>query len=159
METSLIILAVILSIAGIIGNIIPAMPGTPLSFAALLIVQYASDWTALSTTALVIMGILTLASLAFDFILPIITARRFGASGYGIWGSTVGMLVGLIVFPPLGVFVGLIAGAVGGELYAGKRSGEALKAGAATVAGNVAAVVMRLGLSLVMSVMLVAALI
>ncbi|MCK4911573.1 MAG: DUF456 domain-containing protein [Thermodesulfovibrionales bacterium] len=159
METALIILASILILAGIIGNILPALPGTPLSFAALLILQHTSDGEAFSVAALVVFGILTLCSLTFDFVLPMITARRFGASGYGLWGSFLGMVVGLILFPPLGALLGLIAGAVGGELLAGKRSGEALKAGAATVAGNIAAVVLRLGLSLTMAAMFVSALI
>ncbi len=159
METALIILASILLLAGIIGNLLPILPGTPLSFASLLILQYTSGGEAFSLAALVVFGVLTLCSLAFDFVLPMITAKRFGASGYGLWGSFIGMILGLILFPPLGALLGLVAGAVGGELLAGKRSEDALKAGAATVAGNAASVVLRLGLSLTMGAMFISALI
>ncbi len=159
METALIILAMVLVVTGVIGNIVPMLPGTPLSFAALLILQHTSDGEAFSTTALIVFGALTLFSLAFDFVLPMVTAKRFGASAYGIWGSFLGMITGLILFPPLGALLGLMAGAVAGELLAGKRSEEALKAGAATVAGNAASVILRLGLSLTMGVMFVSALV
>jgi uncharacterized protein YqgC (DUF456 family) len=107
---------------------------------------------------LVVLGLLTLVSLAFDFIVPVITARRFGASGYGIWGSVLGTIIGLVVFSLPGMVLGMVAGAVGGELFAGKTHGEAVKAGAATVAGNVLAVLLRLGLSLAMTVLFIAAL-
>ena len=69
---------------------------------------------AISLAALAVFGALTLCSLAFDLVLPLITAKRFGASGYGLWGSFIGMILGLILFPPLGALLGLMAGAVGG---------------------------------------------
>jgi hypothetical protein len=153
MEIALIVLAILLILTGIIGNIIPALPGTPLSFAGLLILDYTRQWEAFSAPTLVLFGVLTLASLAFDFIIPIFTAKRFGSTRHGMIWSFVGMIAGLIIFPPLGGMIGLVAGAIGGELYAGKRHGEALKAGAATVAGNIAAVVLRLGISIFMAVL------
>lgn len=158
METAIIILAAILALAGIIGNLAPALPGTPLNFIALLLLEYATGGDAFGTPLLVVLGVLTAGSLAFDLIVPVLTARRFGASKQGLWGSFLGTFIGLVVLSLPGMVIGMIAGAVGGEVYAGKTHGEALKAGAATIAGNVLSVLLRLGLSLAMTVLFIIAL-
>lgn len=153
MITAILIIAALLTIVGVLGNLIPAVPGTPLNYIAILTLHFVRGGDVFSTGLLIILGLLTVASLFVDYALPLVAARRFGASASGLWGSVIGMIVGLILFSFIGMLVGMVAGAFIGELIAGKRSHEALRAGAATLVGNALAAVLRLGLSLAMAVM------
>lgn len=123
-----IIGGIILLLAGFAGCIIPALPGPPFGYLALVILKLA-DSSIFSTKFLIIMGIITVAVYFLDYLLPIFGAKVFKASKQGIWFSIIGMLLGMFFFPPFGVIIGLLLGAVVGELISGKAKAEALKIG------------------------------
>jgi uncharacterized protein YqgC (DUF456 family) len=148
-QTWVIVLASVLSLGGILGCVLPGLPGPPLNYAALLLVQY--HYKYFSTTFMVVWGVIVVISIVIDFVLPIWTARRYGATKYGIWGSIIGMFVGLF-FTPVGMIVGLLIGAVAGELWAGRSEGDALKSGVATFAGTILAIVLKLGVAALLTV-------
>jgi uncharacterized protein YqgC (DUF456 family) len=75
------------------------------------------------------MGIITALVYLLDYFLPLIGARLFKASKQGIWFSIIGMLIGIFFFPPFGMIIGLLLGAIIGELISGKAKEEALKVG------------------------------
>jgi uncharacterized protein YqgC (DUF456 family) len=152
METLLLIIASLITIAGIIGNVLPVLPGTPLNYAALLILHFARGGEVFSMGFLLVIGGLTIASVALDYVMPVIGARAYGASRHSMWGSVIGMLMGLVVFSFPGMFIGMFLGAVVGELISGKKGGEAFKAGFASFLGSLAASMLKLGLSVVMAV-------
>ncbi len=153
METFLLVVAGILTVVGVLGNLIPGVPGTPLNFIALLILHFVRGGEVFSTGALLVLGLFTIAALVLDYVFPIMAAKRFGATKYGIWGSVIGMIAGFLVFNIIGMIIGMVAGAVVGELIAGKKHGEALSAGIATLIGNVIAAVVRLGVSMAMALL------
>lgn len=155
METILIIVAVLLSIAGIVGSIAPIIPGPPLSYAGLLILHFARGGI-FSTTFLVVMGIIAIAAVIIDYALPVYSAKMFGAHKYGMIGSAIGMFVGLVVFAFVGMMVGMFLGAVIGEYLAGKKTGQALKSGTASFLGGIAAMAAKLAICLVMTFYLLA---
>ena len=74
-------------------------------------------------------------------------ARKWGADKGGIWGSIIGMVGGMFLFPPFGAILGIFAGAVLGELLAGKMSGQALQAGWGVSAGTMLALAVKLAVS------------
>ncbi|MBU1078766.1 MAG: DUF456 domain-containing protein [Spirochaetes bacterium] len=150
MEYVLIVLGGLCTLAGIIGCILPALPGPPLSYIALIFLQIAKDHP-FSTFFLILFGILTVIVTVVDYILPILGAKWYGVSKYGIWGSVIGMVLGLLFLPPFGMIIGILLGAIIGELYAGKEKSKALKAGVVTFVANVAAMVIKLSLSIVMA--------
>jgi uncharacterized protein YqgC (DUF456 family) len=152
MEIALLILASILTIIGVIGNIVVILPGTPLNYISLLILHYVKGGDVFGTTFLVVFGVLTAVSLAVDYLMPLIGARLHGVSKWGVGGSMIGMLVGLVVLSLPGMILGLFSGAVIGEIIARKKTGEAIKAGIATFVGSLAAMIFKFGLSLVMAV-------
>jgi uncharacterized protein YqgC (DUF456 family) len=117
----LIILGFLFALVGLIGCILPVIPGPPISFFALLILSYAKNWEPFSAVFLLIMAALTAVITLLDYVLPIIGAKRYGASTLGVWGSVIGMLFGLVIFPPWGMLLGAIAGALLGELLSGKK--------------------------------------
>ncbi|MDD5066942.1 MAG: DUF456 domain-containing protein [bacterium] len=151
MEHVLIVMAVLFSIGGILGSILPLLPGPPLSYLALLFLQGAKKGTAFSTGFLVLFGMLTLISLVLDYILPLIGAKWYGVSRYGMTGSLTGMLAGMFLFPPLGIILGVFTGAVIGELIAGKDRSKALQAGLVTFISNVISFFLKLSLSVIMA--------
>jgi len=126
--TLLIVLGLLLSLVGLIGCVLPVIPGPPLSFFALLILSYAKNWEPFSLTFLFIMAVLMVIVSILDYVIPAGGAKKYGASKNGMWGSMIGMVLGLFFFPPWGIFLGGIAGALIGELLAGKEGKKALQA-------------------------------
>jgi len=139
-----ILLGLVLGITGVIGCIVPVIPGPFFSFSALLVVSFAESRETYQITFLVIMGALMLLVTILDFVIPAAAARRYGASRPGIWGSLIGMVLGMVLFPPLGVFIGALAGAVTGELLNGGIGRQALGAGWGIFIGNMASIAVKL---------------
>ncbi|MDE7123398.1 MAG: DUF456 domain-containing protein [Alistipes sp.] len=115
MDLLLTLSAVVLSIAGIAGCIVPAIPGPAVGYAGLLCASLAGD-SAIGRTALLAWAAAAAAVSVADFYLPAWMTRRFGGSRAGAVGATVGILAGFFLFPPLGILLGPFAGAVAGEL-------------------------------------------
>lgn len=140
----------ILVIAGIIGCFLPSIPGPPLNFAALIMLKF-YDSESFSIMFLVVWGIITLVVTILDYVLPVMGAKFYGASKYGIWGSVIGMIIGLFFFPPFGMIAGVFIGAVLGEFLAGQENSKALRAGFGTFIISVSMIVVKFALSAVMS--------
>jgi uncharacterized protein len=132
----IIILAVILAIAGLVFCFLPVIHGPLLSYGAMILLHFGTDKFHFSNLTLIIFGILTLTTFITDLGLPLLGAKWYGVSKKGIYGSIIGMLIGFFLFPPFGFIIGLLIGAVCGELIAGKKDSEALKAGIVTFIGN-----------------------
>ena len=136
----MIVIAFALLIAGLLGAIVPVIPGPPLSYAGLLVLQW-SGHAGFSTFFLLIWAGIAAAVTIMDYILPSFLTKRFGGSRFASIGSLVGLLVGMIFFAPLGLIVGPFLGAFIGELIHNSKNGaKALKvafgAFAAFIAGS-----------------------
>lgn len=145
-QTVLVVLGLILALSGLIACIVPIIPGPPLAYGSLLVLSVAKDWEPFSTTFLLVMGALTLLVLILDYIVPAAGAKKYGATKFGVWGSLLGMILGLFVFPPFGLFIGGFVGAMAGELYAGKGGDEAFRAGLGVFVGNLVGIGIKMGL-------------
>ena len=139
-------LAVILVLVGIGGVILPALPGLPLVFAGMLLAAWAGDFQQIGWFPLVVLGLMTLLSVAVDFFATMVGAKRVGASRKALIGAGVGTFAGLF-FGPVGLFVGPFVGALLGELWHGKELGQATKVGLGTWLGIVLGIVLKLGLA------------
>jgi len=135
-------LAWLILVTAMVGSILPVIPGPPIAYGAVLLLDWAHGWVLTAREHLVVLGVIALATI-LDFVVPAMGAKRFGASKLGTRLSVIGMLVG-IVFPPWGIFLGAAAGALAGELLAGKREREALKAALGVLAGTVAGTILKL---------------
>ncbi|HVR80512.1 MAG TPA: DUF456 domain-containing protein [Luteimonas sp.] len=148
------LIAVVLVLVGLIGTVLPALPGLPLIFGGMLLAAWAGGFEQIGVATIVVLGLLTLLSLAIDFWATALGARRVGASRLAIIGAVLGTFAGL-VFGPIGLFVGPFAGALIGELLHGRRLdprrlGQATKVGAGTWLGIVFGVVLKLTLAFAM---------
>ena len=151
MEFVLILFGIICTVIGVIGCIFPAIPGPPVSYAALILLQFAKEEPVFSKSFLVRFAVLTIIVSLIDYFLPLLGAKLYGTTKYGIWGAIIGMIAGIIFFPPFGMILGIFIGAIVGELIAGKEDSMALKAGMVTFIGSITAVFIKLSLSLVMA--------
>ena len=129
MEVLILILGFFFALIGIAGCVLPAIPGPLLSYLALIFLSYSKDWKPFSPTFLIVTAVLTILLMILDYVLPVIGAKKYGASKLGLGLSVIGMIIGFIFLPPFGVFIGAFSGAVAGEMMAGKRGGTALKVG------------------------------
>ena len=142
MDVLLFIVSALLMLVGIIGSVVPALPGPPLSYVGLLLLQL-TDKVQFSTSFLVVWGIVVLAVVVLDYYLPIWTTKRIGGSKAGINGSIIGMVVG-IVFTPIGMILGTLLGAIIGEIIGGASGDKALKSGLATFVGTMLSIGIKL---------------
>ena len=147
MTIALVILGLLIALIGLLGCILPVIPGPPLSYAALIIFSLAKHWEPFSIAFLIIMGILMLAVSLVDYVFPAIGAKRYGASKAGVWFSIIGMVVGIFFIPPWGIFIGAFVGAIIGELLVGKGGKKALKAGWGVFVGNMVSTGFKLAYS------------
>jgi len=159
MSILLIIIGFILLILGIIGCIAPVLPGPPLNFLAMLAIQFARHGEAFTTHELIIWGTITVIITVLDYFIPVVGAKKYGASKVAVWTSIIGLFVGLIFFPPLGMFVGAFLGAVAGEFLVGKKKTDALKAGWGVFVGTMVGIGFKLAASIGMSFYFIKALI
>ena len=127
MDIALLIIAGILMLIGIIGSIIPGIPGPPVSYAGLWIAQI-TERVDFPWHILLIWGIVTVIVTILDYVVPALGTKKFGGTKYGAWGSTIGVFVGML-FGALGIILGPLVGAIIGESFAGKPFRQAVKAG------------------------------
>jgi uncharacterized protein len=126
MDYLLIIVAGLLIVLGLLGCILPVIPGPPLSFGGLLILHF-TRWGFIESNILLWLGIAAAVATVLDYILPIWATKKFGGSKRGVWGSTIGLIVGLFFFPPFGIIAGPFIGAFIGEVTARQNQSSALR--------------------------------
>jgi hypothetical protein len=143
----LIILGLCFALIALAGCILPFIPGPSLSFLALITLSYAKNWEPFSSTFLIIMAGLTVLVTILDYIVPAAGAKKYGASKLGMWGSIIGMLIGLFFFPPWGMIIGAIVGVLAVELITGKEGKDALMAGWGVFVGNLIVIGIKLAFS------------
>ncbi len=149
-ESILIFVGLLIAVVGLIGCIIPAIPGPPLNFLSLVILELAIE-DAFPLDFYFLWGGITIVVTVLDYVLPIMGAKVYKASSFGIWGSIIGMVIGILFLPPFGMILGLFIGAVLGELIAGKEDWEALKIGTVTFIASMLMIFIKLAVSGVMT--------
>jgi hypothetical protein len=145
------IIGILLIILGIIGCVVPGLPGPPLSYLALISLSISKKWEVFSPEFLIAMAGLTILVTAIDFVIPAFGAKKFGASKFGFWGAVIGMIVGFFYFPPLGIIIGAFLGAFVGEVISGKQTYGAFKAGWGVFIGIITGTVLKLVVSGIMT--------
>jgi len=115
MEIVLVILAFLFLITGLLGSIVPALPGPPLCCLGLLLLNF-SGYGTFSTFFLCLWAVITLVVMIMDNFLPAIMTKKFGGSKAAIIGSIIGIFAGVFFFAPIGLIAGPFIGALAGEL-------------------------------------------
>ena len=150
MDIVWVVTGVFFTLAGFIGCLIPILPGPPLNYVALLLLQL-SGHSPYTSSFLIVWLIITVLVTGLDYIIPVLGAKKLGGSKYGIMGSALGLVLGIFLFPPLGLILGPILGAFIGELASGKASNIAVKAALGSFIGFLTGTLMKLIASSVMT--------
>ena len=143
------VLAALIVIVGLVGTVLPVIPGTILIFAGLFIAAWADQFARVGVVGLSIIGVLAILAFVADFVASLLGARRVGASPQALVGATIGGLIGLFLGIP-GMIIGPFIGAVGGELLARGRLAQAGKVGFGTWVGLVFAAVVKVVIAFMM---------
>ena len=155
MEILLIILIWVLTggffLAGLAGSVVPGIPGPPLVFVGALIYGLLTGFVDFGWPVLLTLGVFAALSQILDYLASAYGVKKFGGSRWGILGSIVGGVLGLVFFALPGLIVGLFAGAFLLELWPGRRGGLAsLKVGGGSLLGFLGGTLLKLLLSLTM---------
>lgn len=141
--------AALLVVTGVVGTVVPALPGAPLVFAGLLLAAWVDDFQHVGGTTVTILAVLAVLSLVVDFIATSLGARRVGASATAVAGALIGTVVGLF-FGIAGLLLGPFVGAVLGELLARRDLAQASRVGVGTWIGLVLGTAAKLALACAM---------
>lgn len=145
----LLILGILLMILGIIGCLVPVLPGPPFSFLGILFLHF-SRFGDFTNAALITLGLIAAAVTLLDYIVPVWGTRKFGGSKYGTRGATIGLIVGLFL-GPLGIILGAFLGAFAGEMIFKDDIRYALKAGIGSLLGFLTGIGLKLAASMIMT--------
>jgi uncharacterized protein YqgC (DUF456 family) len=149
MTALLWIVAGVLVIAGIIGTVVPVLPGSVLVFAGLLMAAWIDGFEKVGWVPLTVLGVLTALTFLADIAATGAGAKKVGASKQAVIGAMIGTVAG-IFFGIIGIFVGPFVGAAAGEFLAKRDLVRAGKVGYGTLFGLVLGAAMKIALALAM---------
>jgi len=151
METVIFaIICAVLMLVGLLGVILPFLPGIPVAWLGLFIYAIGTGWERISVTTIIVFAVLTVLALLLDYIAPLLGAKKYKASKGGIIGASIGLFLGIIIFQLWGVILGPLLGALIGELVAGKPADHAFKSALGTLGGFLFGTLLKVVLIFVM---------
>ena len=149
LDIALYVLATLLIIGGIAGNILPALPGIPMIFGGIWLVAAVDQYRHLGVWWLVLIGALGAVGVLLDFVAASLGAKRVGASRLAVTGAGLGTVVGMFFGLP-GLIIGPFAGALLGELASGHGVLRSAHVGIATWLGLLFGTFVKLVISFLM---------
>jgi uncharacterized protein YqgC (DUF456 family) len=149
MDIALYALAIALILGGLIGTVLPTLPGIPMIFGGLWLAAALDDYQHLGVSWLIVLGVLAAFGVAMDFIAASLGAKRVGASSMAIWGASIGTFIGMFLGIP-GLILGPFVGALAGELISSKSVLRSAHVGVGTWLGLLFGTLVKLVLSVVM---------
>ena len=150
MGTTILIIAVVFLFAlGLLGVVLPAIPGLPILWLGVLVYGWATGFQEVTVGAVVLTGVIALVGMALDFLAGVLGAKTFGASWYGVLGALLGGIFGFIAVSAFGLFIGSFVGAWLGEYLKYERTSSATKAGFGTIVGILFGMVLKIIFALV----------
>lgn len=152
METTALILSIIFFIAGLLGTILPILPGAILIYGGMLLYGFMTKFATLDTNFFLLQALVLVLVFSVDFVASAAGTRRFNGSKQAAWGAIIGTILGLIFFGPLGIVIGPFLGAVVAELVRGIQINQAIRVGFGTLVGILGGTVLKLCAEILMIV-------
>ncbi|MFY2764757.1 DUF456 domain-containing protein [Arenimonas sp. MALMAid1274] len=148
-QTAYYLVAGALILIGLMGTVLPVLPGLPLMFGGMLLAAWAGDFTRIGGGTLTVLGLLVLVSIAVDVLASVVGAKRVGASNKALFGAGLGGLIGIFFGIP-GLLAGPFLGAAAGEMADGREWRAASKVGLGTWVGLALGAALKLALAFTM---------
>lgn len=143
MDIILVIISTLFIVLGLLGSLLPVLPGPPLSWLGLLILNFTNS-IQMSTSLLVVTGVIAIIILILDYIIPAVGTKKFGGSRNGMIGTTIGLVIGLLSPIPGGIIIGPFIGAFIGEMMNKNDSKLAFKAAIGSFLGFLASTFIKI---------------
>ncbi len=118
----------IIILAGLVGTILPFLPGAPLALGGLILYGWFTNFTHVTVLGILVFSFLTALTIIFDFLAPALGAKGYKSSRAGVWGAMIGGAVGIFTMGPLGAIFGPFLGGFIGEYLVNPSHEHALKA-------------------------------
>ena len=150
MNTTALVIAVIFFIAGLIGTIVPILPGAILIYVGMLVYGFMTHFVTLNVEFFITQGLVLLLLFAIDYIASAIGTRRFGGSKQAAWGAVIGTVIGVFIFGPLGIVLGPFLGAVIAELLRRTEINQAIRVGFGTLIGILGGTLLKIFIEIIM---------
>jgi uncharacterized protein YqgC (DUF456 family) len=144
--TFALVLAVILFILGMVGTVLPVLPGVLLIYSGMGLYGLLTGFAGLDTMFFILQSMAVVLVFSLDYLAVAAGTRRFGGSRYAAWGAALGTLLGLLLFGPFGLIIGPFLGAVFAEVILGKEPTQAVRIGFGTLLGLLGGTVLKLGI-------------
>lgn len=151
----LVIIFSLILLVGVAGTIFPALPGVPLMFAVTLIFLIFDKFDHLTILNLAIFLFIMLISIAVDYFSRIIGAKYGGAGRNSIIIGLLGLIIGIIIYPPFGGIAGLFAGILASEIIQFRDHKKAIKAATGGVLGVALGTAVNLTLAILFLVLFI----
>ncbi len=150
-EIIAIIVCSLLLLIGASGVFLPILPGVPLAWLGIFIYALVTGFEAISITTVVVFFVLSAFTLVLDFVAPMLGAKKYRASKFGIFGAFAGALIGIFTLGFWGIIVGPLAGAFAGELVAKGDVPRAFGSAAGSFVGCIAGSLVKIVLIFIMA--------
>jgi len=144
-----LILAGLIVITGLVGTIVPVLPGIPIMLAGLVLAAWSTGFEPVGWGTIAVLAGLTALSILIDFLSAAFGAKRQGASPRAFWGATLGAVAGIFFGLP-GIILGPFIGAVMAELSAGYGAQQAGRSGYGVWVGMILGTAAKLAIALLM---------
>jgi len=150
MGTTALILAVIFFAVGLVGTVLPVLPGAVLIYGGMLVYGIMTQFATLDGYFFLLQGFVLFFILSIDYFASALGAKNFDDSKQAAWGAVAGTILGVIFFGPLGIIIGPFLGAVAGELIRGKEINQAARVGFGTLLGILGGTLLKLAVEILM---------
>jgi uncharacterized protein YqgC (DUF456 family) len=150
------VIAGILVLAGLAGVFVPLLPGIPLAWAGLFIYAIGTGFERISVVTVVVFSVVMVLILVLDFLAPMLGAKKYRATKWGMLGAFLGSIAGIITLGPAGIILGPILGAFLFELLASKPPSGAFKSALGAALGFIAGALVKLVYLLILAGFIIA---
>lgn len=144
------IFCLFLMLIGLVGIVFPFIPGIFLTWFGFFLYGWAGNFEKISFNQAIIFLLLVICSIIFDFLAPLVGAKKYKATKYGLIGATMGMTLGIFIFGPIGIVFGSLIGAFLGEILSGKEFLGAIKPAFGTILGFLVGLIFKITIALAM---------
>ena len=152
MNTVALIITVIIFVVGLLGTVLPVLPGVMLIYAGMLLYGFMTGFATLDVYFFVLQGIVVGIVILVDYVASAVGTKLSGGSKQAAIGAVIGTVLGLIFMGPLGIIVGPFLGAIAVELSRGAPPARAVRVGLGTLIGTLGGTVIKLGAAVAMIV-------
>lgn len=150
METIALIIAIIFFLIGILGTLLPALPGVVLVFTGMVVYGFMTKFVSLGIWFFLMELLVMVLVFIVDFFASAVSSNKYGGSKQAAFGAVLGSIFGIVVMGPLGIILGPFIGSVAAEILLGRDLKQAIRVGFGSLVGVLGGTVFKLAAEILM---------